>query len=530
MRRCDIYTIDDHSVDPLLPTRVLNVSLLDSSADLKLVNGEGKRGRYAALTYCWGPNPDNTFKTASEVLAKRMERITIDELNPLFQDAVNVCRSLIIPYLGVDAICIVQNDRSDWLKESKRMCDVYSNALVTLSATLANSPDERLYYPEQDWSQSPAMKAVGAQAIPYFRGGDFSLQPSRKEDLPSKSPGSRGPLSGRGWCLQERYLSHRIIHLAESCEWECLTTTQMETRDSSIPYEIYRYQPDERPRGFESKQDLGLDQEAGALAKYPYNIWYLLLTNYTARNMTYDGDLLPGILGLADLFTRLTGDHLVCGLWSSNLVCGLMWEWSNSFRAPKARVLSGHSLEGRRQSQLVAHRTPSWSWINTVGPKEWAHEHLSCSEQDITVEEITAYGNETVILGIRTLVVPLPIRSPTEFELLSPWMRFTLDVPEPVEHKYDGGTYVTRDRLFEGEVLLLQFLKPQQIPEGEHNFECEGWGILAMGTDRADQYVRIGAVKFARLDWTLVRYCSASKIDRFEDIWRKSEVRTVYLA
>ncbi|KAF2811249.1 uncharacterized protein BDZ99DRAFT_349823, partial [Mytilinidion resinicola] len=51
----------------------------------------------------------------------------IEELLQTALDAAQICKTLDIQYLWVDALCIVQDSSSDWFYKSCRACDVYSN-------------------------------------------------------------------------------------------------------------------------------------------------------------------------------------------------------------------------------------------------------------------------------------------------------------------------------------------------------------------------------------------------------------------
>lgn len=145
---------------------------------MRLIPGAGKRGRYAVLTYCWGPRPDTISKTTAQNLSQRLQSIPFAGLNLLYQDVVHLCRTLDIPYLWIDALCIIQGCKDDWLAESGRMCDIYSNAFLTVSATDAASPDEPLY---KTWAQKPPghIESPEIVAMPFYRGGEVYLRPCR---------------------------------------------------------------------------------------------------------------------------------------------------------------------------------------------------------------------------------------------------------------------------------------------------------------------------------------------------------------
>ncbi|KAH0531283.1 hypothetical protein TsFJ059_000137 [Trichoderma semiorbis] len=62
-----------------------------------------------------------------------------DSLPKTFQDAVTVTRSLGIPYLWIDSLCIIQEDEKDWESEAARMEEVFSFAYFTIAASRGTS-------------------------------------------------------------------------------------------------------------------------------------------------------------------------------------------------------------------------------------------------------------------------------------------------------------------------------------------------------------------------------------------------------
>lgn len=83
---------------PILPTRVIDVGV-DGGPGPRLVHTNGQKGRYATLSHCWGKG--NPMKTTRANIYAMMAGIKFDDMSPLFQDAVRVCRVLDIPYLWI---------------------------------------------------------------------------------------------------------------------------------------------------------------------------------------------------------------------------------------------------------------------------------------------------------------------------------------------------------------------------------------------------------------------------------------------
>ncbi|KAK5659383.1 hypothetical protein OQA88_1476 [Cercophora sp. LCS_1] len=94
--------------DTELPTRVLDVGG-EQFSDVRLCipRDHGVSvGRYAALSYCWGTVP--CLKTTTDTLSAHAQNIPFHALPGTIQDAVRIARTLGLPYLWVDALCIIQ--------------------------------------------------------------------------------------------------------------------------------------------------------------------------------------------------------------------------------------------------------------------------------------------------------------------------------------------------------------------------------------------------------------------------------------
>lgn len=115
-----------------LPTRVLDVDPADDGVDCRLVKTAGKIGIYLTLSHCWGTT--RMITTTLSTFASREAAIVWNELSQTFKDAISITRKLGFRYLWIDSLCIIQDDSSDWVIESSRVCDIYEKSFLTISA------------------------------------------------------------------------------------------------------------------------------------------------------------------------------------------------------------------------------------------------------------------------------------------------------------------------------------------------------------------------------------------------------------
>ncbi|KAK4456566.1 heterokaryon incompatibility protein-domain-containing protein, partial [Cladorrhinum samala] len=86
---------------------------------------------YTCLSYVWGGQKQDISRLGDELL----------RLPNTIQDAVEVTKLLKIRYLGVDAVCIDQNDDADKQRQIAIMDKIYRGAWATIVALSATSSE-----------------------------------------------------------------------------------------------------------------------------------------------------------------------------------------------------------------------------------------------------------------------------------------------------------------------------------------------------------------------------------------------------
>jgi hypothetical protein len=368
------------------PSRLLDVGEPNL---VRLAETNSQAVEYLALSYRWPHNA--TVMTTKENIVQHFQHIGILGLSKTIRDAIYVTRGLRFRYLWIDSLCIVQNDETDWANEAANMANIYQLATLTLSASVSTANDEGLILPR---------RATNDVRLPYNRSDvdtpsfvlatDRSWEPtSEDKEVPSTFDAdvSHGALSRRGWCLQERVLSHRILHFGkDQLHWECLEGCQSEA--SAGLHSLNLCFPEGRLRGpllsgltfldFPPEADqpsnfqipphivsMGLDsvfRGLGGPARFsdePYASWYSLVAQYSERELTRASDKLVALSGVARVFSSYAEDEYVAGLWQGDLVRGLLWSSASSADKPLL-----HPAEPRR---------PTWSWVSVDGPIQWPH-------------------------------------------------------------------------------------------------------------------------------------------------------------
>ncbi|TVY89433.1 hypothetical protein LAWI1_G007523 [Lachnellula willkommii] len=179
--------------------------------------------KYTTLSYCWG---NAKFRTTKENELLHRQELTYEHLPRTLQDAITVTRQLSIPYIWIDALCIVQDDPAEWEIESSKMRDVYLGSSLTIAASDAADVYTGCF--PASFDGNGGLDPPDIFFISNIRDeGEFVIR-LQSEDIRRFADGV--VLNSRGWVLQEMVLSNRIVHCMKSgLYWECKCAYQTET-------------------------------------------------------------------------------------------------------------------------------------------------------------------------------------------------------------------------------------------------------------------------------------------------------------
>lgn len=333
---------------PLLPTRVISVG--ENNEDVNLyISEQGDSAEYAALSHCWGISQPLTLTKAT--LEDMKQKVVFNDSSKTFREAVDATRRLGIPFLWIDSLCILQDDRSDWEKEAPTMSDVYNSSTVTLSAASSNSAAGGLFpltnerkEKHKEW-KLPCTAPDGSPEYVYVRARTkdvFNIQNIVHSSVEPEKPW----LSSRGWVLQEDHLSPRMLHFRkEELAWTCNSCSRCECR---IRPSLLKSNP--------FRIALGALETTEERTRELNRYWPAIAMEYSRRNLTIPGDRIAALSGLAKYMEEETTDTYVCGLWYEDMADQLLWYIDRS---------GGQKLPAARFAHPYA---PTWSWMSVPAP------------------------------------------------------------------------------------------------------------------------------------------------------------------
>lgn len=313
--------------------------------------------KYTALSYCWGSGKGGATTTLA-TLSDRRVGIAETELPLVVRDAIQVTRALGIPFLWVDALCILQDDPSDWERQCTEMHNIYGSAHVTICAANSRAWDEgflrqtgrAIRVPFRS-RQAPDIK--GSFLVQY-KSVVNSFSTLELPFLHYDTHYGLSRWSHRGWVFQEQLLStRRLIFGARDLYFLCSRSHQRRGQNT-IPY-LY-------------DQHIGKSEiDEGPLAIYKSWIGVIAgYSNYKTDSFTNSNDVLPAISGLAQILHGRLKDGYYAGHWGRDLYRSLLWIQFDEHTHSETFVSSSSSREAH-EDLIIA----SWSALNkgyTLGP------------------------------------------------------------------------------------------------------------------------------------------------------------------
>ncbi|KAI1658775.1 heterokaryon incompatibility protein-domain-containing protein [Daldinia decipiens] len=337
------------------PTRILHITS-DASGliTVKLRESKNTKGPYFALSHCWG-----SFKpviTTSANYEDHRKGIQLQDLPSSFQDAVSVTRSFGFEFLWIDSLCIVQDSREDWERECPLMANIYSNATVTIAASDAqNSSQGFLHdYPPADAD----VVVLDGYAGPGCHGITAPITLKCATETPwayfTIASDWHTNLSSRGWALQERLLSNRILSFCtRRVLWECQQVCHADDRHHPFTLDPL-FSETARVKRVEF---INTENKI-------FEHWREVAQTFADCSLTYISDRLPALSGLASRFSLQLNDSYAAGIWRRDIHAGLSWNvvHHDNFN-PNFPLLQCSYLESAKREYLKT--IPSWSWLST---------------------------------------------------------------------------------------------------------------------------------------------------------------------
>jgi hypothetical protein len=125
-----------------------------------------------------------------------------------------------------------------------------------------------------------------------------------------------------------------------------------------------------------------------------------MIQQYSQRSLTYASDKLPAFSGISSQLQAVVGGTYLAGVWSSDIVVGLLWE-----------------KETRTSAHVSPYRAPSWSWAvtdesvlyTTLENRQESASNMTLLDHQVTLkDENNPYGEIAFVsITVRALTISL---------------------------------------------------------------------------------------------------------------------------
>ncbi|KAF2246193.1 HET-domain-containing protein [Trematosphaeria pertusa] len=378
--------------------------------------------KYFALSYVWG-SVDMSMTLLSNY-ESRCQKGGLDQHFPnTIADALTLVRALDERYLWIDALCIVQDDTENKMRDLAHMDVIYLRAFATIVALEGSSANAGLpgVMPGTRSPQQVETLVVdaGSKDLDFSSDTDVeSAEETRREQATLLLAATPPPLhlaldtsswDTRGWTFQERMLSRRCLYFTNrSIYFRCgldrpvlseggindrvqlihgfsddpnapmRTTTSLDNPLAELYYrDISHFNPESR-------------------LVMTFYVYRELVEKYTIRKLTYESDIINAFMGIFGALNVAFESDIFCGMPATALDLALLWTPAGRRpRRKKVRIpleqdiehrpFLGRSIPTNRGThevvwgptevqefdESVDRQFPSWSWVGWVGAAEY---------------------------------------------------------------------------------------------------------------------------------------------------------------
>ena len=395
-KSCRSAYADGSTKEPALPRRLIDIGSVTRSGarlvDTLAISKTGGGGNdadvryYLTLSHRWGVGKPLSLTTANR--DELAQNINPRHLSRTFRDAIHVTRQMGLRYLWIDSLCILQDSKEDWERESAIMGEIYSNSQCNI---VAMAPEDGLFF-----DRSPYLVRSTPVSVQWTGGPAKAFVLTTKSSVRLDDAAHVVPIYRRGWILQEQLLSPRaLLFTRDHVFWECCQLEASDAHPHGMP------PSDLQPTSYLGRDDFSLSRlqlkrflstgqstemmmgggncsnlsrKLGEIRSRSYlkgmgnrderwYIWREIVQDFTGRDLTVKSDRLVALSGIASALSRRFGStaRYTYGLWmwrSSDLVLAeLMW----------------HVSSGRARRPL-GRGAPTWSWGSVDGKIRYFRE------------------------------------------------------------------------------------------------------------------------------------------------------------
>lgn len=287
----------------------------------------------------------------------------------------------------MDSLCIVQDNEAEMAQQIALMPQIYDNAAATIIASRSESAFDGFLHQREAFRHTKLAVKLPLHCPDEFapssglRNGSIYAIQVEDEPLPE-------PIDHRGWTLQERYLSPRILDFgSEKITWSCFT----QNRHFNQPTDGWNacYEPRTMLRYDFRLQELKFWAAnpiiiPGGVSKVEFE-FYNLVELYSRRKLSFPPDRILAMSGIAAGIHSIHNDwDYKVGHWAHSLQNNLLWRVSRGCHQPRPAL----------------YQAPSWSWAGVNGAIDFFYSRVSeIARENLGLEAHVKLQNESAPFG-----------------------------------------------------------------------------------------------------------------------------------
>lgn len=323
--------------------------------------------KYVALSYMWGKKQRVMLVSQNESLLSEDNALDCN-VSRTIADAINLVRSFGLEYLWVDALCILQDSDSDKKEQISNMDMIYKEARLTVIAASGDDADAGLP------GLTPGSRTVRQEEVIVIAPGSdnpglsivSTLSAVTSGSVTVPHPFSKTKWNTRGWTLQERALSLRVLTFTEEqIYWACQCSQWCEDTYAECSLGQFSYYSSNRQElSIQVNRLHSIAWHAQDPIDQLWQRYQVLVSQFGEREFSFEGDAHDAFAAILKEMSRHTGERFLWGIPASRLELGL--NWSARGGAERRDVVS--TLPMTSLNRRVPF--PSWSWLGWKGPLE----------------------------------------------------------------------------------------------------------------------------------------------------------------
>ncbi|KAJ9661495.1 hypothetical protein H2198_001875 [Neophaeococcomyces mojaviensis] len=274
------------------------------------------------------------------------------------------------------------------------------------------------------------------------------------------------PVFQRGWCLQERLLATRVLHVtAQELVWECRTTIDCECgRLEEVALNGF---PTLRGN-FGTLYANEAEETSNTVVHILLRNWHYIVQWYSGCDLSFAQDRLLAVSGVARRLQLPVFGQYLAGLWECELPQELAWRSIHDKTSTKYNT---------RDQVYVA---PTWSWASVKGQVEWQDDEMT--KVLINFAEVISVHCEPLDMDIFGCLQAgrLTLRTPVLKPLPRPPRKrgYYETTPPPVPNRIDCSLAIVPGRWEDISINAEIMLDVDQLSNSEQNESVDLDSIL----------------------------------------------------